>query len=651
MSIRVALIGGMSALLLIGIGVVAVVGTTGIRQNVVREAQTRVDHDLTMFESLYEKEMRLAAEQFRFTIDQVEFAAQDATHGQRLVQLRQQLGFAVLNCCGPEGEPLAGSFPKHTTRVPVDRDPVLRAALRGEFAHGTVLLGPDRLQLEGGAALATSQTVPRPDGWPDGGTTESLFQWYAAPILDSDGKVISVIYGGRPLNHNIKLVDLFVDLLFGDSLYEGKPVGTVTVFLDGTRVATNVRDANGKRAVGTQVSDEVRRHVLAEGKRWRNRAWVVDAWYISGYEPLRDPDGETIGMLYVGLLEAPYNALQTQMIYRFALPTAILLGLALIAAVLVVNGITRPLGRLQRSAGQIAEGSWDSSISAGRSYREITELSDALHRMQEAIKQRDRNLRAKNEQLAETNEQLAKANSNYMNMLGFVTHELKAPLANIQSLINLLVEGYVCEVPEKGTDTLKRIKRNCEELQDMVKDYLDLSRAERDELVAEKREIDLVADVVAPCTSQMDALFHSRNVTLEINVPDSVELHADPELLRIALTNYLNNAAKYGRDGGRAVLTATQKEAEIFVEVWNEGNGFASEEAEGLFKKFSRLDNENTKSRKGSGLGLYLCAQVIGQHGGRAWAESDPGQWAKFCFSLPASAAPSQKNASPTTGS
>jgi signal transduction histidine kinase len=362
---------------------------------------------------------------------------------------------------------------------------------------------------------------------------------------------------------------------------------------------------------------------------------VVDAWYLSGYEPLRNPEGEIIGMLYVGLLEAPYNALRTKMIWRFALPTLIVLAVGLVAAVLGVRRIIQPLKRLQDSAGNIAAGNWDSPISPGGTYQEIKELADALHTMQEAIQRRDQDLRSKNTQLGDANDRLTKANNNYMSMLGFVTHELKAPLANIQSLINLLVEGYVCEIPEKGEDTLIRIKRNCEELQDMVKNYLDLSRAERGELEPRRRDFDLVADVVQPCVSQAAELFRSRNITLDVEHPDAVPVRADPELLRIALNNYVNNAAKYGREGGRARLTLSRDNGDAVVEMWNEGAGFTPEEGEQLFKKFSRLENQNTKSKKGSGLGLFLCSQVLDQHGGRVWAESEPGKWARFGFQLP----------------
>ncbi len=237
-------------------------------------------------------------------------------------------------------------------------------------------------------------------------------------------------------------------------------------------------------------------------------------------------------------------------------------------------------------------------------------------------------------QLAETNEKLDVANRNYMQMLGFVTHELKSPLAAMQSMISLIVDGFVND-PDKMNYHLLRIQRNCEDLQGMVKNYLDLSRAERGELIAKKSEINFHKEVVEPCVDQTRALFDSRNVTLTVTSPEHLTTLADPELLRIALVNYLTNAAKYGAEHGQATLTVVEEQGVITASVWNEGTGFTAEDKEKLFGKFSRLKNENTANKRGSGLGLFLLKRILDQHDGKVWAESEPGQWAKFCLSFP----------------
>jgi signal transduction histidine kinase len=110
---------------------------------------------------------------------------------------------------------------------------------------------------------------------------------------------------------------------------------------------------------------------------------------------------------------------------------------------------------------------------------------------------------------------------------------------------------------------------------------------------------------------------------------------ADAELLRIAVINLLSNAAKYGREGGEARIRLHRQGDEALIDVWNEGPGFTAAERERLFGKFARLKNPNTRDKRGSGLGLFLCRHVAEQHGGRVSAESEPGKWARFTLTLP----------------
>jgi PAS domain S-box-containing protein len=223
-----------------------------------------------------------------------------------------------------------------------------------------------------------------------------------------------------------------------------------------------------------------------------------------------------------------------------------------------------------------------------------------------------------------------------METLGFVTHELKAPLSAMQSMIAVMLDGFAGEVPDKIATYLLRIRRNCEELQDMVKNYLDLSRVGMGELVARKAPVNYYKEIVEPCVDHTQIFFESRELSLVIDCSENLTVQADADLLRIALTNYLSNAAKYGAAHTQTRLTVREEHGMISTTVWNEGTGFRPEEQAALFTKFSRLKNENTAKKRGSGLGLYLTKHIIELHGGKVWAESAPEQWAKFCFSIPA---------------
>ena len=101
------------------------------------------------------------------------------------------------------------------------------------------------------------------------------------------------------------------------------------------------------------------------------------------------------------------------------------------------------------------------------------------------------------------------------------------------------------------------------------------------------------------------------------------------------MDNLLSNAAKYGRNGGAIRIDASERDGEVQVSVWNEGEGIRKEDLQKLFGKFSRLDRPSAKSRKGTGLGLFVSREIIEKHGGRIWAESEAGKWAKFSFTVP----------------
>jgi len=633
MSVRTVLLTFTLSLGVLATLLVGAISIWSLSGNVRREAQERVNHDLTIIHSQYQEELTTAAQ--RLIDEAARFSTGMQDWAINLQRIREKYDLTLLNVCDVDGNPVSGSYPDQAPSVPVSADPVLRRALEGKSVWGTVVLDEDRLWAEGGSALKNANLVYSASAQEKPATTSALFWWIAHPLKDEVGRIKGLLYGGRTLNFNFSLVDDLRQLVFGDERYNGKPAGTVTIFLRAVRVATNVLGPDRKRAVGTRVSNQVQRSVIERGEIWNDRAWVVDEWYISGYHPLSDPDGNVIGMLYVGLLESPYNDLRNQVVIKVAWLALCLLVLAVLLSLIVVGRITSPLSNLSEAASHLSEGNWEYGLKVTPTFREISNLRQVFQDMQRAIVERDQMLREQNRILQETNDKLDQTLSNYMQMLGFITHELKSPLATVQSMISTITEGYAGELPEKASPLMVRIKKILEESQDMVKNYLDLSRVERGEMVASKADIDLRSEVIEPSVVQTEGLFHSRHISLEVEAPADMRVRADPELMRIALTNYLTNAAKYGREGGKAHLETAIEQNGIRVSVWNEGEGFTPDEGRQLFGKFSRLRNPTTADKRGSGLGLFICRQILDLHDGKVWAESEPGQWARFSFRFP----------------
>lgn len=635
MSLRTMLIAALTTVAILAVAVVGTLAVVEIRSSVEREAQERVNLDFNVVRSLYEE--RLADFAAR-TVARLDDLSPTKVTAKRLQQLRDELELDVLNVRDSAGRFLAGApgpgLEYAGEDATFDTTPLLREAVAGEAGWGTVLLDRKRLLAEGGQELLDRVRLMPPDRPDDATIDNALFWWVACPLRDQTGAVKALAYGGRTLNRNFALVDQLRDTAFGARAYDGKPLGTVTVFLDAVRVSTNVVGPHERRAIGTRVSEPVRQQVLKQHEPWYGPADVVGESYISAYEPLRDPAGNVIGMLYVGLLQQPYLNLQDRLIARVLVLLAVIAGIAAVLAIWLTRRLTRPLKGLSEAATEFSKGHFDTELDVGPSYAEFNALAGAFRRMQVGIRDRDARISNRNRELTETNEELARANRNYMEMLRFVTHELKSPLAAMQSMIDLLIDGYAGDVNEEARGFLTRIKRNCEELADMVKNYLDLTRHETGELRASKSRVNVLESVIKPAVQHNEPLLHSRNMRLDVDCPPDLKADLDPYLLQVAVGNYLSNAAKYGREGGQVRLRVSADDSRLRLAIWNEGDGFTEEERERLFGKFSRLHNMTTRGKRGSGVGLFLCKRIAELHDGDVWAQSQPGEWAEFGISV-----------------
>jgi hypothetical protein len=337
----------MLALALVPAVLTSAIGVYSINKSVRSEAQSRVNQDLEIVMTSYRDQLARLAYSLEISAGRVGPAADNPT--ETLSAIRGELDLTVLNLCDAEGRPMAGSHPT-VQRIPLSRDPVLRKALEGRTAWGTVLLDPERLQLEGGPALQNAVLIYNGDKGGEPVSRAALMWWIAFPIIADSGRVKALLYGGRVLSFNSDLVEQLRAAVFSEADYQGKPRGSVTIFKNDVRVATNVLTHDGARAIGTKISEAVRRTVLEQGMNYTGEALVVDAWYLSAYSPLRDPSGKTIGMIYVGLLRSPYDDMRDGFIARFLLPVGVVGLLAVCAALYMVNRITLPVRALKGSA-------------------------------------------------------------------------------------------------------------------------------------------------------------------------------------------------------------------------------------------------------------------------------------------------------------
>lgn len=437
---------------------------------------------------------------------------------------------------------------------------------------------------------------------------------YAMPVLDNTGDVKEVIYGGRIINRDYSLVDRIKKIVFDDEVYDSKPVGTVTIFQGDTRISTNVIDGQGNRAIGTRVSAEVFEKVIGRGQTWHDRAFVVTHWYKTAYGPIRDINNNVIGMLYVGILEKPFEDMALNIIILFVGIIGAVSVLAVILAYILAKGLTRPLTDLLGATHRISEGELGCRISIPMGVAEFDELTLAFNEMSEKLNEREKSLRV-------TNEKLVMANNSYVELVGFVAHELKGILASAVMNVYALKEGLLGLINFKQQKAIDSVARNLDYLTATVRKFLNLGVIERGQLQAHKRQIDLNKDVFAPSIDAFSTIAAKKGIHITNNTPADLRVSADGELMQIVANNLLSNAIKYGYANGHVTISSTVTDNVCTVEIFNESDPISEHDRQKLFKRFSRLDNDQTKKEKGTGLGLYITQQIIREHGGVIWVE------------------------------
>jgi len=632
-------------LVIVGFGVaVSVVGVNLINRMVLNEAQTRVDFDLraawTVLESRkanLEKELTFLsqAQLVRSACASREFLPLKRTLSREAVER----GLDFLGVTDANGVVMCRGVPPFGTGDDQSLDPLVRRAIEGGRVSGFEIIPRERLDAEGEDLARRAYMVfePTAKAKPRRETAEEsgMVIEAAVPVEDDSGTVIGTVYGGILLNRNHKVADAIRNLVFRDELYEGKHVGTVTIFQWDLRIATNVLNENGNRAIGTRVSSQVYDQVLENGRSWYDRAFVVNDWYLSAYEPMRNISGDVIGMLYLGILEQKYVAMKGRLVGTFISVTVLAVVIALVLSYVLARRVVMPVKGLVKAAGMIAAGNLEHRVPEIRSRDEIRDLTHAFNTMTEALEKRTEELEAANERLGESNERLHKLNTNYMDMLGFVTHELKSPIATSSMAVSALSGEYVGTLNERQKKLVDNIKRNLSHAIDMVGNYLDLSRIEKNEVEVKRREVALREDVIEPVLADFAEPIEEGKVTIEHTVPAKLTLMGDPDLLKVVYSNLVSNALKYGKPGGKISVGCERIDGEVRCNVWNEGVGVSHDKLDLLFQKFARATDPTLKTKKGTGLGLFITKDIIERHGGHIHAESEQGSWINFIFTMP----------------
>ena len=310
---------------LIGV-VTSIIVNSLITNQIIFEAQERVKEDLNTARYVYTSKIRDIDRTIRWTA--IRHVLKKGLKEKDISPIRNELeglmveeGLDFLTLVDRQGTVV---FRFHNPTASGDsllHDPFINSALGKKEISGTQVLSGDELSKEGRALVqkAIIQSIPVPKEKPAMKIEETsgMVLKSAHPIIDLNGEVLGVLTGGVLLNRNYEIVDRIKNIVFKDAKYKGKEIGTATVFLGDLRISTNVIDKEGNRAIGTRAMKEVQEQVLGKGTPWIQRAFVVDDWYITAYEPIRDVQDKIVGILYVGMREGKYAMMKEKLILLF----------------------------------------------------------------------------------------------------------------------------------------------------------------------------------------------------------------------------------------------------------------------------------------------------------------------------------------------
>jgi two-component system NtrC family sensor kinase len=506
-------------------------------------------------------------------------------------------------------------------------DLLVAAVLEGRQPAVTVgVFAAERLAAEARSMVerAALELVDTPAARPRDETVETsgLVLVAAAPVVDYESNVIGVLYGGLLLNRRVDIVDAIKGTVFAGERYRGEDIGTATLFLDDVRIATNVLSEDGTRAIGTRVSEEVYRQVVVEGRRWVGRAYVVKDWYITAYEPLRDLQGEVVGMLYVGTLEQPYSDLKFRTSLLFGGIALAGVALAVVISFVISRRLSTPIRALVKAARRVSAGDLDTQVPVS-THDEVGALAAAFNSMADSLKAREEQLKELARKKVMESERLAVVGQ----LAADVAHELNNPMQGIVTYSHLLLESLPAGDPRRVS--VGKIVTQANRCTTIVRALLDFSRPKK----PAKKLVNL-RTVIEECFSLLEAraLFHNIQVIRDYE-GGVVQAVVDPAQMQQVFMNLIINAAE--AMGGVGTLTVTTRletaRRSIQITFRDTGRGIGEEDIGRIFDPFFTTKEVG----EGTGLGLAISFGIVKEHGGTITVESELGVGTAFTVELP----------------
>src|ERR1700723_664428 len=222
--------------------------------------------------------------------------------------------------------------------------------------------------------------------------------------------------------------------------------------------------------------------------------------------------------------------------------------------------------------------------------------------------------------------------------LSHVSHELRSPLSAIRQFVTILLDGLAGELQPEQQEYMGIVLRNVKQLQSMISDLLEVTRVQAGKLMIEPQCI-AIGDAIAYAVDTLQGAASAKGITLSSDIVSPLpSVCADPMRMRQILIILVDNAIKFTPANGTVKVHARKSDVDpslVVLEVSDSGCGISPDMTERIFERLFQTSDPSLEGRKGLGLGLYICKELVTKQGGQIWVKSALGQGSVFSVTLP----------------
>jgi len=287
----------------------------------------------------------------------------------------------------------------------------------------------------------------------------------------------------------------------------------------------------------------------------------------------------------------------------------------------VSKSISKPIKELYSATRQVEKGNYDIELKI-KSNDEISELRNAFNRTTTTLGK-----------LEMERKEIDTAKSEF---LSITSHELRSPMTPLKAQLQMLGEGYFGKLSKKQKESLGIVVRNADRLDNIIVDFLEISRIEAARLKFNFRETNIV-ETIKETTRFMEGFAKEKNIELVVDISELPIIEVDPDRVTQVLRNLINNAIKFSNENSKIEINAYTKDQYIWFSVRDYGVGLTYENQLRIFEPFYQVECASRRRHGGTGLGLAICRGIVESQKGKIWVESKYGAGSKFCFTVPLS--------------